>query len=52
MFLYSFLLRSVRPEDEAEIQDTLIYHWSGMSTFRVIIGEGKLARKTGRCEKR
>ena len=51
MCLNSFLLGSVRLDKEPEIQATLIYHWSGMSTFRAIIGEGKLAQKIGRCEK-
>ena len=52
MCLNSFLLGSVRLDEEPEIQATLIYHWSGMLTFRAIIGEGKLARKIGREKRR
>ena len=52
MCLNSFLLRSVRLDEEAEIQVTLIDHWSGMSTFRAITVEGKLARKMGDVKNR
>lgn len=51
MFLNSLLLRSVRLQDAAENQATQVYQCSGMSAFRAIKGEGKLARKIGRFEK-